>query len=71
MSGLAAVAGLLWIAISGGARSGGDGAVPEGQSVAGIALTDIVSGQEISLDDYIGEREIVIVGYMGLLLTGL
>lgn len=63
--GIVAVGGFLWIAISGGGQPAAEGEIPVGESVAGIELTDIVSGRESALDDYVGEGEIVIVGYMG------
>lgn len=64
---VAAVGGFAWLALSGGGRegTGGDNFVALGKEGSGIRLPDIVSRRDVSVDDYVGEKEIVIVGYMG------
>ena len=49
---------------------GEDDPVAIGQSVEPFTLPDIVSGQEVSLGDYLGKQEIVIVSYMGFFCVG-
>jgi peroxiredoxin len=60
-----AVAAFLWLATSGDHQGGSEGPIPVGQQVQPFELPDIVSGQTVSLDDYLGKEEIVVVGYMG------
>jgi len=64
--GIVLIAGFIWLASQGGHGGGSTGdAIPTGQQVQPFNLPDVVSGREVSLEDYLGNQEIVLVGYMG------
>jgi len=63
---LVAGVGFLVLAIAGGGHHAGQGSpIPTGQKVSAAKLTDVVSGRQLSLDTYVGQKDTVIVGYMG------
>jgi len=60
------IAGFVWLASQGGHQSaGGEDPIPVGQQLQPFELPDVVSQRNVSLGDYLGKQEIVIVGYMG------
>jgi len=63
---------LVTVVIGVACQSGGDdetgsgeAQIPVGQQVQAFQLPDVVSGRQVSLADYIGNQDVVIVGYMG------
>jgi len=64
---VAALGGFAWLALSSGGRgtTGGEQPIPVGEQVQPFTLPNIVSDRDFSLDDNLGKREIVVVGYMG------
>ena len=54
-----------WLAFQGGQMGGDDDAIAIGRPAEQFTLPDIVSGEEVSLSDYLGKEDIVVVGYMG------
>ncbi len=51
--------------LRGGSGSMGSGAVPDGQKVQAVKLEDSRTGQMFDLGQYLGKKDIVLVGYMG------
>ena len=65
---LAVIGGVVW-AVSqgtgGNGEGGGGGLQVTGQQVQPFELPDVVSGRPVSLADYLGKKDIVMVSYMG------
>lgn len=60
------IAGLLWLPSSSDTDDGqATGAIPINQQVDAFQLPNVAAQQTFSLSDDLGERDIVIVSYMG------
>ncbi len=59
IAGAALVAVFLWT------NRGSDGSVPVGHNVEAVKLEDSRTGQMFDLGQYLGKKDIVLVGYMG------
>ncbi len=57
---------LLVVSCSGGSGGGTtETSIPKGQQVQAFQLPDVVSGRQVTLADYLGKQDVVIVSYMG------
>lgn len=64
--------GLLVVLVGVACQSGGDdetssgeAQIPMGQQAPALQLPDVVSARQVSLADYMGNQDVVIVSYMG------
>lgn len=61
---------VVGVACGGGSASPTEAPIPSGDQVKAFELPDVVSGRQVSLDDDLGKRDIVLVGYMGFFCPG-
>lgn len=59
---VAAIAGFFWLRSQ---DMGSSGEPQVGQQVQAFELPDVISGNTFSLADYLGNKDIVLVSYMG------
>ncbi|TMC00365.1 MAG: hypothetical protein E6J42_01040 [Chloroflexi bacterium] len=62
---LALVVGTIACSGGGSSSTSGEQPIPIGQQIQPFRLPDAVSGRQVSLADYLGKQDVVIVGYMG------
>ncbi len=60
---VAAITVFIWLAVQGGQVD--EPPVARGQPIEPFTLPDVVSGKSVSLADYLGKQDVVLVGYMG------